>query len=128
LASEIDLMASTTTPPISKADLARSRMFGIKLPKLETAPTPKPTPKPATGKCGLTLRINGVPYKVRKLDAEFGRVRAFRLTKTDGQFHDVIDGLYGPSCSCGDFVFRRDGIDPRGCKHILAARAVGLLD
>jgi hypothetical protein len=121
-------MATATTPPITKADLARARAFNIRLPKPKAEPKPVPAPKPATGKCGLTLRINGVPYKVRKLDAEFGRVRAFRLAKPDGEFHDVIDGLYGAECSCGDFVFRRDGIDPAGCKHVKACRATGLID
>jgi hypothetical protein len=90
--------------------------------------TSKPAPKPATGRCGLTLRINGQSYRVRKLDAEFGRVRAFRLTKPDGDFHDVIDGIYGAECSCADFIWRRDGLDPKGCKHIRAARATGLID
>jgi hypothetical protein len=93
--------------------------------------TSKPAPKapaPVSGRCSLTLKINGVPYRVRKLDPEFGRHRAFRLTKRDGDFHDVIDGLYGAECTCGDFVFRRDGLDPTGCKHVKACRACGLID
>jgi hypothetical protein len=92
-----------------------------------TSSTTRKAPKPATGVCSLTLKINGVPYRVRKLDPEFGQHRAFRLTKPDGEFHDVLDGIYGPECSCGDFIWRRDGIDPTGCRHIKAARATGLL-
>jgi hypothetical protein len=88
----------------------------------------KPAPKPATGVCSLHLSINGVKYRVKPLPAEFGGIKAFRLTKPDGASHDVSRMIYGPECTCGDFVFRRDGIDPAGCKHIRAARACGLLD
>ncbi len=89
--------------------------------------TKKTTPKPCTGRCGLTLRIDGTAYRVRPLPADFGGTRAFRLTKAGGEAHDVSRGLHGDECTCGDFVFRRDGIDPKGCKHIRAARALGLL-
>jgi hypothetical protein len=90
--------------------------------------TSKATTKAPGGTCGLTLRINGESYRVRPIPAEFGVMRAFRLTKRSGEFHDVSHQVYGHECTCGDFVFRRDGIDPAGCKHIRAARAVGLLD
>jgi hypothetical protein len=96
--------------------------------RTKTAPARK-APKPATGRAGLTLRINGQNYKVVPIrDQDFGAIRAFRLTKPDGEFHDVSHQVYGHDCSCGDFVFRRDGIDESGCKHIKAAVAVGLLD
>jgi hypothetical protein len=92
-----------------------------------TKKTSKSDPKAPTGLCGLTLRINSEPYKVRPLPAEFGGLKAFRLTKTDGTFHDVSRGAYGMECTSGDFVWRRDGIDPEGCKHIRSVRACGLL-
>jgi hypothetical protein len=85
-------------------------------------------PKPATGRCSLALRINGVKYLVKPLPVDFGGLKAFRLTKPDGEFHDILRDVHGPSCTCGDFVFRRDGIDEAGCKHIRASRACGLLD
>jgi hypothetical protein len=88
----------------------------------------KPAPKPATGRCSLTLRINGVPYRVKPLPIDFGGLKAYRLTKPDGSFHDVSRDVHGLQCTCGDFVFRRDGIDREGCKHARATRACGLLD
>ena len=92
-----------------------------------TRTTGKPAPKAPTGRCGLTLRINGERYKVRPLPADFGGLKAFRLTKPDGSFHDVSRGVHGRECTCGDYIWRRDGIAPLGCKHIKAARALGLL-
>ena len=93
-----------------------------------TTSATRKAPKPASGKCGLTLRINGTRYRVRPLPADFGGMRAFRLTKPDGEFHDIAREIHGLSCTCGDWVFRRDGIDEAGCKHVRAAVAVGLLD
>ena len=84
-------------------------------------------PKPATGRCSLRLRINGVGYKVRPLPADFGGLKVFRLTKADGEFHDVSRDVFGTSCTCGDHVWRRDGIDPAGCKHTRSMKALGLL-
>lgn len=86
------------------------------------------TPKVPTGRCGLTLRINGTAYRVRPIRAESGGIRAFRLMQRDGGSHDVSCQPRGAECTCGDFVFRRDGIDPAGCKHVRAARACGLID
>ena len=74
------------------------------------------------------LRINGRCYRVRPIRPEgFGVHRAFRLTKDDGTAYDVSHQIQGTECTCGDFVFRRDGLDEGGCKHIKAARACGLL-
>jgi hypothetical protein len=90
-------------------------------------PSPK-APAPVTGRCSLRLRINGTTYAVRPIPAGFAATRAFRLTKPGGETHDVSQLVYGHECTCGDFVFRRDGIDPGGCKHVKAAVACGLLD
>ena len=40
----------------------------------------------------------------------------------------MAETVQGAVCDCPDFVFRRDGLDPKGCLHIRAMRAVGLLD
>jgi hypothetical protein len=84
--------------------------------------------RPTHGTCGMTLRINGVPYRVRPLyiDPELG-TRAFRLTKADGTAYDLACGTHGRECTCPDFVYARDGIDPAGCKHVKAGVALGLL-
>jgi hypothetical protein len=97
-------------------------------PTTRPVKTVKPTPKPANGHCSLTLKINGQRYKVRPLPADFGGIKAFRLTKADGSSHDVSKHVHGRECSCADFVWRRDGLDERGCKHIRACKACGLID
>lgn len=75
--------------------------------------------------CRLTLHIRGVAYSVRPVASEDGR--AWRLRNRDnGHVYDVADTLYGPTCDCGDQVFRHEGRDAIGCKHIRSLRAVGL--
>lgn len=76
--------------------------------------------------CRLTLTIRGTVYAVRRVASEDGR--AFRLGKRDGEAHDVAETPYGPTCTCGDYVWRREHLDPAGCKHIRSLRAVGLID
>jgi hypothetical protein len=77
----------------------------------------------------LVLVINQTFYRVRALHGESGAEdRAFRLNKADGTLYDVAQTRYGPRCDCPDFVFRRDGIDPAGCKHVRALVAEGLIE
>lgn len=54
--------------------------------------------------------------------------RAYRLIKTDGAVYDLAETRYGPSCDCPDYIFRRDGLDPAGCKHVRALVQHGLID
>jgi len=54
--------------------------------------------------------------------------RAFRLQKPDGTLYDVTQTPFGPTCDCPDFIYRRDGIDTAGCKHVQALVAFGLID
>lgn len=91
-------------------------------------------PKPVGGRAKLTLTINDQDYTLTVLEPHptLGRM-ALRLTKKAGTpseqaVHDVLlSPVHGPICDCPDFVFRRDGRDPKGCRHIAALRAVGLL-
>ena len=79
------------------------------------------------GRCRLTLTINDADYVVRPIASEMDDVsRAFRLTH-DGGTYDVAQTIHGPTCDCPDFIFRREWLDPRGCLHIRAMRAVGIL-
>jgi hypothetical protein len=41
-------------------------------PATNTKKTSKPDPKASTGRCGVRLRSNDEPYKVRPLPADFG--------------------------------------------------------
>lgn len=94
------------------------------------APT-RPTPRPVHGRAGLILTINGMPYSVRPIrpDADSNVHRAFRLRKADGITYDIYQSHDGiAECDCPDFTFRRACIDPHGCKHIAAMRAVGMLE
>ncbi len=54
--------------------------------------------------------------------------KAFRLHKPDGRLYDVAQTRHGLRCDCPDFIFRRDGLDPSGCKHVKALIKQGLLD
>jgi hypothetical protein len=85
-------------------------------------------PRQMPGVCRLTLTINGLYYAVRPIASQDDAVsRAFRLSRQEAVF-DVAQTVHGPVCDCPDFVFRREGRDPRGCLHIRAMFAVGLLD
>jgi hypothetical protein len=76
----------------------------------------------------LLLVINETVYRVRPLHEGKGpAVRAFRLNKMDGTLYDVEQTPFGPTCDCPDFIFRRDGLDPAGCKHVKALVAEGLI-
>jgi hypothetical protein len=83
------------------------------------------------GRCRLTLTINGVHFSVRPIKTEDADVkRAFRLRKQplkSNVIFDVAETVHGAICDCPDFVFRRDGLDPRGCLHVRAMKAVGLI-
>src|SRR3954469_14335027 len=87
----------------------------------------------APDRCGLVLRINGTRYTVRPIPAEDPDVRrAWRLRKLDdsrpvGAVYDVAETTEGNTCDCPDHVFRRDGVDPRGCKHLRALARLGLI-
>lgn len=79
--------------------------------------------------CRLTLAIRGESYSVRPVRPEtVDMVRAWRIRKADGTTYDLADTADGATCTCGDFVYRHQGNDQLGCKHVRAARALGLLD
>jgi hypothetical protein len=84
-------------------------------------------PRSRPGRCRLTLTINGRHYAVRPIASQADDVtRAFRLSRKCDVF-DVAQTVHGPTCGCPDFIFRRDRLDARGCLHIRAMRAFGML-
>jgi hypothetical protein len=91
------------------------------------ATTRKPA-RPAHGTCRLSLHVNGTCYSVRPVPCDpSAALRCYRLRKADGTAYHVSRHPWGCECTCPDFVFHRDGIDPAGCKHVKALAAVGLL-
>jgi hypothetical protein len=88
----------------------------------------RPSIRPARGSCRLTLAINGRTYDVRPIPCQaFGAVKAYRLHKAGGPVYAVVQMVHGAECDCPDFVFRRDGLDPAGCKHVRALTVLGLI-
>jgi len=98
------------------------------------ADLPNPTQGPLQkrdrlGASRLFLTINRSVYLVEPLDCGPGTAeRAFRLNKTDGTLYDVAQTSTGAQCDCPDFIFRRDGLDPSGCKHVKALVGHGLIE
>ena len=77
----------------------------------------------------LYLRIQQTLYAVSPLECDPSiAAKAFRLNKPDGTLYDVAQTHHGHRCDCPDFIFRRDGLDPSGCKHVKALIHQGLLD
>jgi hypothetical protein len=76
------------------------------------------------------IEIAGTSYGVEVIPAPaYGPFsRAVRLHKTGSdKVYDVADAPFGATCDCADFVFRRDGKDPAGCKHIKRLRVLRLI-
>jgi hypothetical protein len=85
------------------------------------------TPPPDT--CRLSVTIRGTCYTARPVRAETPDViRAWRLRRPDGEAYTVADTIDGQQCTCADFVYRHEGLDAIGCKHVRALRALGLID
>jgi hypothetical protein len=76
----------------------------------------------------VVLEIADTRYQLRSIACAdpIGRA-AFRLVKDDGTVYDLVQTRHGPECDCPDFIFRRDGLDPRGCKHVRALVAAGMM-
>ncbi len=95
----------------------------------DARPMLTPLPSPRVGPVSLTLTIGRTQYALDPLacDAPIAS-RAFGLRKDDGTRYDVAQTPFGAECDCPDFVFRRDGLDPRGCKHVRALVDRGLIE
>lgn len=77
----------------------------------------------------LDLTIDRTTYNLERVACHPSiGPRAYRLTKQDGVAYDVAQTSVGLQCDCPDYIFRRDGIDPDGCKHVRALVASGLID
>jgi hypothetical protein len=75
------------------------------------------------GSPGLLL-LNDANYFVEWNVGTGDAVLGFRLTHcVSGQVYD-LEGYDCHNCTCGDYVFRRQYKDPRGCKHMIAMKQV----
>ena len=84
---------------------------------------------PSVAAYRLDLTIGRTTYAIQPLpEKPCPGSRAFRLVKGDGTIYDVASTTDGPICDCPDYIFRRDGLDPSGCKHIKALVGSGLID
>jgi len=73
------------------------------------------------------LEIGDTYYSVRPNRTHTKSIASsFRLRKADGTIYDVAMTRFGAECDCPDFLFRRAGLDPLGCKHVQALVACGL--
>lgn len=85
-------------------------------------------PKRVKGSARLLIRISGRLYGLTRIDRRPSAVlEGWRLTKPDGTTYDCGRTRHGYSCDCPDYVFRREDLEPDGCKHCKALVAVGLL-
>jgi hypothetical protein len=77
----------------------------------------------------MVVSIDGIHYSVSPLAPAPGASKAYRFNKLSGDEaqHDLDETADGASCTCGSFVWRHDGLDDLGCKHIRAARHLGLI-
>jgi hypothetical protein len=96
-----------------------------------TATKPRPrrrTDRPA-GSPRMFLTIRDRLYEMRQVacDPHVGS-RAFRLLSDSGDLYHVVQHDHGPTCDCPDFIFRRDGLDPDGCKHVRALVELRLIE
>jgi hypothetical protein len=79
----------------------------------------EPNPPPRPGRCRLILSINEHKCNVRPIFSQHETVlKAFRLSRkvtiNRKVIYDVADTIYGGICDCPDFIFGRDGKDPKG--------------
>lgn len=109
------------------------------MPNAILVPDPTKSPRKAAreprGTCGLIVRITPdgkrpTLYDAKPIRPDSGSdvIKAYALTKAgSSERYDVALTIYGPQCSCRDFVYAREGSDPEGCKHCRALTKLGLL-
>lgn len=129
--------------------LGPDRLFGAPSPAPAPAPAPpaaeaeaRPRKARARAKAPVefsaawlddaceTALINGKLYAVEpvQVDPRSGVATCYALTSEAGDVYHVADHRDRPStCTCGDFVFRCEDVDPLGCKHVKALVALDCL-
>ncbi len=75
------------------------------------------------GETGMgALEINGTAYVLTVLK-DGNTTAGYRMEKSNGTTYD-IDATAEPwTCDCKDYLYRRAGLDPKGCKHIAGLKA-----
>lgn len=76
----------------------------------------------------MLVLIEGHFYDVAEIPPEDEEVLyLYMVAKLDGDTYQVSSHEYGHECTCGDFEWKRNHLDKRGCKHIRALIQEGLL-
>jgi len=108
------------------------------LPRAPAVPKPltKPSPRPHPRRSLMAIWIPNakgelIAYTVTVLTADpnYGLLKIYRVKAAGSEIgYDVCLNSRGEvECECGDFLWRRDGQDEAGCKHIQALRDFGML-
>jgi hypothetical protein len=71
----------------------------------------------------FVVRIKDRAYSVQPIHTP--EVRLYSLTKSDGRTYHVHEDEHGIACDCPDYVWKREGLDPQGCKHVRALVGAG---
>ena len=81
-----------------------------------------------TVKMVITLIVDGkeTDYKVKPLHPPGQAMRCFELSKVLTKYR-VWECSSGTHCSCIDYE-RNEGHDGKGCKHVRALRAYGMVE
>jgi hypothetical protein len=126
----------TPDRPVETPDCPEVPMSTIAPPPDLVKPNPAPAaprrvarPIPTPDTCRLTITIRGADYRARPIrnEAFAGAGRAWSLRKLGTAIrHNVVETVLGPTCDCGDQVWRHEGRET-ACKHIRALRATGLI-
>jgi hypothetical protein len=139
--------AYRTAPPLARgaavaAPAARARPArpARQAPAARPAPRAHPALDPPIDQAGVVLWIESPRgrdrYLMTAIAADPGSdcTALYALTKIGPDDragpeppHYVAQTWDGPTCDCGDYQFRREGIDPKGCKHIQALTLSGFL-
>jgi hypothetical protein len=131
-----DCSFAATFRPAAPAPCAPAAA-GAALAPLARPRRPRPTVAdgPVTAALVLLVECASGPtrYTVRALSRSPGdeALMVYLLRRIgagpDHEGYHVCQHLDGPTCDCPDYQFRRDGLDPSGCKHVRALIQVGLL-
>jgi hypothetical protein len=133
---------STATRPARRTNFARYTPPGITSPGAPARPAQPAVPAPPARvidaepaeDANLIFAVVVVGhgrYKFEGVPRDPGAdiERLYRLTRLDdpSKIYYVAQHHDHASCDCPDYIFRREGRDPGGCKHVRALAWLGIV-